>query len=60
MGRFTGIFRVTTDKNSPVPGEPGSLIGLYENGVRVYRGNLMAACAAARRAVGIRKGEQET
>ena len=35
MGRFTGIFRVTTDKNSPLPEEPGSLMGLYENGARL-------------------------
>ena len=46
---------VDTKKGLP---DSGDLFSIYSS--VDYIGNLMAACAAAKRAMGTRKGEQET
>ena len=58
---LSGDFGGCTHKKPPRPGEGDAGGGRAQRRAGLaYFSSLMAACAAARRAIGTRKGEQET
>lgn len=58
--RARGSFRTGSTKKAPRPmGRGAFTVMMRKNAIR-YLGYLIAACAAARRAIGTRNGEQET